>query len=257
MLARAVADFVTAHGALSLRGTLPDMFAAADGYLALQAVYKAKARADAALVAARVAELLAGIGRPAADVTRRFCASSAAAPWRSSTHPRRSTRPRLGAVVSVAFPRGRGLVCFLSSRRALSAEQALEADENSVAGWYLVLRAADAFYETHRYCPGACVRERVSASGRGPEGRRRLTHSLWLRGARRRPHCTEQLLDDVAEVQAFATGLQAQLGLAAAATVKPDTVHELCGRAQRVGLTYSVRKLDLVILDPHWIKAGK
>jgi amyloid beta precursor protein binding protein 1 len=96
VLARAVADSVTAHGALPLRGTLPDMFAAADAYLARQAVYKAKARADAALVAARVAELLAGVGRPAADVTRRFCASCAAAPWRSSTHPGRSTRPPLG-----------------------------------------------------------------------------------------------------------------------------------------------------------------
>ena len=45
---------------------------------------------------------------------------------------------------------------------------------------------------------------------------------------------TEQLLDDVAEVQALATGLQAHLGLGAAAAVKPDTVHELyVGPAQR------------------------
>ena len=77
------------------------------------------------------------------------------------------------------------------------------------------------------------VRLRVGGAPRGDDGSLTRFGCAGPAGAH-----TEQLLDDVVEVQAFATGLQAQLGLAAAATVKPDTVHELCGRAQRVGLTY-------------------
>ena len=172
-----------------MRCTLPYMFAASDAYLALLAVYKANARADAALFAARVAELLAGVGRPAADVpdtdVALFCtthlhatqgrgeftdswpvifshiqwwacgvcgaAGKSAAflrvvrcrPPALEHAPETFNKAALGPGVGRLPSRGRGLVYFLCSRRAPSAEQALEAVENSVAGWYLALRAAN------------------------------------------------------------------------------------------------------------------
>lgn len=66
LLARALADFVDAHsGVLPVSGVVPDMTASTEMYVALQEVYVAKAREDAALVRTALRRHLATLELPA------------------------------------------------------------------------------------------------------------------------------------------------------------------------------------------------
>lgn len=68
-MARALKEFVDEHGVLVLRGSIPDMASDSDSYMNLQRVYKQKARDDASVIASRVQELLALVGKPADTIS--------------------------------------------------------------------------------------------------------------------------------------------------------------------------------------------
>lgn len=63
IIAHAVHAFYTMHSVLPLPGSLPDMKAKSADYIRLQNVYKSKARADVAEVAASVDYLTNSLGR--------------------------------------------------------------------------------------------------------------------------------------------------------------------------------------------------
>lgn len=69
IMARALGKFVGDHGVLPLRGSIPDMHADTDAYVALQQVYLGKARSDVAAINATVQELLASVGKPSEAVS--------------------------------------------------------------------------------------------------------------------------------------------------------------------------------------------
>lgn len=81
-LAGALAAFVERHndGMLPITGVVPDMTAATESYVALQELYVAKAKEDAAKVLELVHELLAAHGQPAdrisSDQVVEFCKNS-------------------------------------------------------------------------------------------------------------------------------------------------------------------------------------
>ncbi|CAG8565652.1 5552_t:CDS:2 [Acaulospora colombiana] len=65
IIMRAVRDFVTneGQGLLPLAGAVPDMKAYTSGYVALQTVYRQKAKQDVAIIRTRVDDILRSIGR--------------------------------------------------------------------------------------------------------------------------------------------------------------------------------------------------
>lgn len=78
LLARALADFVDANdGVLPVSGVVPDMTASTETYVALQQVYVAKAKEDAAQVLKLLHKHLAALELPedhvAADKVDAFC----------------------------------------------------------------------------------------------------------------------------------------------------------------------------------------
>jgi amyloid beta precursor protein binding protein 1 len=67
-IARAVQEFWTKHGVLPLPGSLPDMKAHSNDYIALQKIYKEKARQDCAEVVAIVQQLEKSTGRSKSSI---------------------------------------------------------------------------------------------------------------------------------------------------------------------------------------------
>lgn len=81
IIASAINTFYTTHGVLPLPGSVPDMKAQTADYVALQNVYKSKARKDVAEVTATVRQLEAQLARPSEPIPERdiesFCKNAA------------------------------------------------------------------------------------------------------------------------------------------------------------------------------------
>jgi amyloid beta precursor protein binding protein 1 len=81
VIASAIKTFHTSHGVLPLPGSLPDMKAQSADYVALQNIYKAKARQDIEEVTATVRQLESQIGRQVPAILDReievFCKNAA------------------------------------------------------------------------------------------------------------------------------------------------------------------------------------
>ena len=138
ILARAVSDFVQNEGKgnLPLRGTLPDMISSTELYIELQQVYLACANKDAEVVLLYVQELLSSIGRPKGSITKSdvkdFCKNSAfigILKYRSISDE--YLNPKLDDLRS-----------FLD-------------DPSNDALYYVLLRAAEKYYEIYQCYPGA------------------------------------------------------------------------------------------------------
>ncbi|KAK5312109.1 hypothetical protein LTR70_008368 [Exophiala xenobiotica] len=80
LVANAIKQFYDKHEVLPLPGGLPDMKATSAGYIKLQTIYKAKARADIAEVTDTVRKLESSLGRPeqiAGSEIEQFCKNAA------------------------------------------------------------------------------------------------------------------------------------------------------------------------------------
>ncbi|KAJ3291041.1 NEDD8-activating enzyme E1 regulatory subunit [Borealophlyctis nickersoniae] len=139
IIARAVRDFVAneGRGLLPLAGAVPDMKSDTESYVKLQTLYRTKAREDCNLVRNRVTSLLASIDKPADAITtdeiERFC--------KFSSH------------LKVIRYRSLREEYTLNTARSHNIGQWLQ-DLDSEIIYYVLLRAVDAFYETHKRYPG-------------------------------------------------------------------------------------------------------
>lgn len=135
ILVDALVKFVDLHGELPLRGTIPDMHAASDVYVALQKVYIDKAAEDVGEITNTVTETLQALGRPADMISeaeiRRFCRNA-------------------NKLFVLETPPFRGEF----SPAVIAKFEAALAESNSEISWYLLLRAADRFCEAHGHFPG-------------------------------------------------------------------------------------------------------
>eukprot|EP00892_Ulva_mutabilis_P000800 jgi/Ulvmu1/10720/UM068_0005.1 len=127
-------------GALPLEGSIPDMTATTDLFLALQRVYRARADAHCAAVLAHAHAALKALGRSAGEVkpedVRLFC--------RNARHLRVVRRPRV--------------VRPLADMHVDCLRRCFDTDEQSnEAAAFLALHAADAFRERHHRAPGAAA----------------------------------------------------------------------------------------------------
>lgn len=80
VIASAIRTFYNAHGVLPLPGSLPDMKAQSADYVALQNIYKAKARKDVEEVTATIRQLESQLGRTTTILDREvevFCKNAA------------------------------------------------------------------------------------------------------------------------------------------------------------------------------------
>lgn len=81
ILVRALKEFVSQHGCLPLRGSLPDMFSDSKRYIELQNIYRNKAENDVQVVSELVREALSDLQLPSnyipEDDIRVFCKNSA------------------------------------------------------------------------------------------------------------------------------------------------------------------------------------
>lgn len=81
ILVRALKEFVSQHGVLPLRGSLPDMFSDSKRYIELQTIYKTKSELDIAVIEEFVKEALDDLQLPASYICqediRSFCKNSA------------------------------------------------------------------------------------------------------------------------------------------------------------------------------------
>jgi amyloid beta precursor protein binding protein 1 len=73
IIVSALATFYKNHGVLPLPGSLPDMKAQSADYIALQNIYKAKAREDVDKVLSIVQATETDLGRISKSVTKRRC----------------------------------------------------------------------------------------------------------------------------------------------------------------------------------------
>lgn len=144
LMAAAVGAFVEAEGQglLPLGGTIPDMTAHTDTYVALQGIYLAQAQHDLNAVQAHLQQIVAIESLPADLVTtpalKRFCKNAhnlTVASYRTLAEEGAPETAKLGA---------------------LSA--ALD-DEASSGALYVMLRAAQAFYAGRSRWPGQCDSE--------------------------------------------------------------------------------------------------
>jgi len=138
IMARGVCNFVhkDGDGNLPLRGTIPDMIASTEQYVELQQVYVARANRDLEIALSYVQDILSSIGRQKGSIAKNkvklFCRSSAFIGITSyhSVHEE-YTNPKLDDIRS-----------FLN-------------DPNHDALYYVLLRAAEKYYEKYRCYPGA------------------------------------------------------------------------------------------------------
>ncbi|KAL7749205.1 hypothetical protein RI367_005357 [Sorochytrium milnesiophthora] len=135
IIARAVKRFVESEGQgnCPLSGKLPDMKADTQGYIALQTIYRQRAKADAAAVKAHVASILSQLARPADSIAEAeidaFCNNS-----------------RFVRVI-----RTRSLQEEQAASRADLAYCLQDPDDLFVL--HVLFRAQDAFYSEHKRMP--------------------------------------------------------------------------------------------------------
>lgn len=126
------------NGALPLRGTIPDMTADSNRYIQLQNVYRDQALKDADVVLHRVQDLLQRIGKPYCSITEQdvklFCRNGS---FLRVIHCRRLAEeydPKTAKVQELAMQLGD--------------------EEDSDIVFYIMLRAADRFFEEYSRFPG-------------------------------------------------------------------------------------------------------
>ena len=168
VLAGALRLFRDRTGELPLEGSLPDMAATTDQYVALQRVYASKAAADASAVMALVQELLALRGRDPSEISpatvARFCRNSRG--LQVARYP--PIRPPADAAPS--GPSASPATPDSSEKEEKQADgDALRAllraeDTLAPASLYVALQAAEAFVRRHGRHPG-CFQGGAEASG--------------------------------------------------------------------------------------------
>lgn len=137
ILARAVRDFVEKEGKgnLPLRGTLPDMISSSGMYVELQRVYLTRANKDADSVWSYVQDHLSSVGRAKTSITKNdvkvFCRNS--------------------AFLSVV--KYHSITEEYSSLRLDDLRSFLD-DPNNECAYYVLLRAAEKYYELYQCYPG-------------------------------------------------------------------------------------------------------
>ena len=166
VLSGALRLFRERNGELPLEGSLPDMAATTDQYVALQRVYASKAAADARAVEALVGELLERRGRSPDEITAatvaRFCRNCRG--LQVARYP--PIRPPADAApsgpgVSPATPD----ITDREKKQADALRTLLRAeDTRAPASLYVALQAAEAFVRRHGRHPG-CFRGGAEASG--------------------------------------------------------------------------------------------
>ncbi|KNC99936.1 uncharacterized protein SPPG_05308 [Spizellomyces punctatus DAOM BR117] len=142
VIARAVRDFVTNEGGgyLPLAGTVPDMHADTESYVKLQTIYRTKAREDCAAVKERVKSILVSSGRSQDAVSEeeieRFCKNAAYL-----------------KVIRYRSLKEEYEQCTLTGKKI--GNWLSDPDDNIV--FYVLVRAADLFYERMQRYPGAGI----------------------------------------------------------------------------------------------------
>ncbi|KAJ3052499.1 NEDD8-activating enzyme E1 regulatory subunit [Rhizophlyctis rosea] len=137
ILARAVRDFVAneGNGLLPLAGTVPDMKSDTESFVVLQTIYKTKAKEDVQSVQRRVSQLLTSVGKSADSIPQgyvdAFCKYSA--------------HLRVIRYRSLREEYEKPLGQYIASKLA-------DLDDNIV--YYVLHRAVDRFFETHKRYPG-------------------------------------------------------------------------------------------------------
>ncbi|CAG8439886.1 7380_t:CDS:10 [Ambispora gerdemannii] len=141
IIARAIRDFVEneGHGLLPLAGSLPDMKADTQSYVALQNIYRQKAKEDIALVRAHVHKILSSIGRPIDFISNQeiesFC--------------------KHAAFIKVIRYRSLQEEYINNPKKSEIARWIRDPDDNIVH--YLLIRAIDQFYEKYQRYPDAAT----------------------------------------------------------------------------------------------------
>jgi len=138
ILVHAVRRFVEKNGGfLPLVGSIPDMTADTETYIALQEIYQAKAQEDIAVVRSYVEDTLSSLGRPSSEIdpeyVKLFCKNA------------QYLRLIRGRSLEQEYTRETANIDLLTS--------SLEEPENN-AVFYVLLRAADRFYAAHGHYPG-------------------------------------------------------------------------------------------------------
>lgn len=177
IMAKAVRDYIDneGQGCLPLRGTLPDMTAETDRYIALQQVYHSEAAKDADVVFRRVQQLLHQLNQPADTITetdvKTFCKHA------SSLHLLRGTR-----IADEYDPK---------TNNAHNIAMNLENPESPLV-YYLMLRGVDRFFAEYNAYPGefddqvepdivklkACISKLLSEWGCGPLAKDDYVHEI-------------------------------------------------------------------------------
>ncbi|KAK9798117.1 hypothetical protein WJX73_000766 [Symbiochloris irregularis] len=141
VLAAALRDFVEGEGegCLPIEGSIPDMWATTELFLALQRVYRDKAERDTAAVRGHLARRLASIGRDAAAIDAKTLRN-----FVKHAHCLRVVRWR-----RLAQEVAPGTCDAAALRQALGDE-----DTAANACLYLLLRAVDRFHTLHARFPG-------------------------------------------------------------------------------------------------------
>ena len=156
VLAAALAAFVAAEGggSLPLEGSIPDMTASTDAYVALQRIYAARAAADVEAVEVHAASILRVSGRsPSAlsrDAVRLFC--------KNASHLVVQRYAPLAQEFGVASAAANGPALHAARGAALGRALAAEDSQRSNAVLYVLLRAADRFAAQYGRFPGAFER---------------------------------------------------------------------------------------------------
>jgi len=136
IMARAVAEFYEKEKKLPLEGSIPDMTATTDGYIALQRIYAEKANKDVQVVSKRVKDLLTSVMRDSNEISEEqiklFCKNS--------------------HVINCL--RFRKIEDEIKSPKTDTLGFQLP-DNTSSANWYVVLRASDIFFENHKKNAGS------------------------------------------------------------------------------------------------------
>ncbi|XP_049962584.1 NEDD8-activating enzyme E1 regulatory subunit [Schistocerca serialis cubense] len=177
IMAKAVRDYIDneGQGCLPLRGTLPDMTAETERYIALQQVYHSEAAKDADVVFRRVQQLLHQLNQPADTITEKdvktFCKHA------SNLHLLRGTR-----IADEYDPK---------TNNAHNIAMNLENPESPLV-YYLMLRGVDRFFAEYNAYPGefddqvepdivklkACISKLLSEWGCGPLAKDDYVHEI-------------------------------------------------------------------------------
>ena len=142
IVARAIGDFYQKEGVLPLPGSIPDMKAQSKDYIALQNVYKSKARADVSAVISSVRELEKKLNRPA---EKKIPEAEVEAFCKGASH----IKLIRGRPLQIVQP-GEKYAGLKWGDRAKFAANAL-GDESSLILLYIAFLAYDEFCATHSH----------------------------------------------------------------------------------------------------------